>query len=119
LPAGSKRRWTIARPTSTRAQQPADRPAYSATAGLPFDDEELESKLVWIYGSPRTGSTWLLEMLCHPLKVNRGGRLGFSCPGSWNGRVPALPVDEFMISGHLVPFHGKTVDIAGQPGPDR
>ena len=33
--------------------------AYDATAGLPFDDEELESKLVWIWGSPRTGSTWL------------------------------------------------------------
>jgi hypothetical protein len=42
-----------------------------------FDDEELESKLVWIFGSPRTGSTWLVEMLCHPLKVDHESSVGF------------------------------------------
>jgi hypothetical protein len=100
-------------PSSSASPGPrtGGRPAYSATAGLPFDDEELESKLVWIWGSPRTGSTWLLEMLCHPLKVNQEQPLGFSWPESFRGRAPALPVDEFLISWHLVPSQGRTLEI--------
>ena len=79
---------------------------YSPTAGLPFDDEELESKLVWIWGSPRTGSTWLLEMLCNPLESKRSEPLGFSWPEGFTGPVPALAVDEFLISSHLAPHQG-------------
>ena len=90
---------------------------YSATAGLPFDDEELESKLVWIFGSPRTGSTWLLEMLCHPLEAKRSEPLGFSSPEGWRDPVPALAVDEFLISSHLAPHQGGVVDILGVPLP--
>jgi hypothetical protein len=91
--------------------------SYSATAGLPFDDEELESKLVWIFGSPRTGSTWLLEMLCHPLEAKRSEPLGFSWPEDWRDPVPALAVDEFLISSHLAPHQGRVVDILGAPFP--
>jgi hypothetical protein len=91
--------------------------SYSATAGLPFDDEELESKLVWIWGSPRTGSTWLLEMLCYPFEAKRGAPLGFSWPEDWSGPIPALPVDEFLISSHLVPHQGRVVDIFEAPYP--
>ena len=91
--------------------------SYSPTAGLPFDDEELESKLVWIFGSPRTGSTWLLEMLCHPLEAKRSEPLGFSWPESWRDPVPALAVDEFLISSHLAPHQGRVVDILGAPFP--
>jgi hypothetical protein len=87
--------------------------AYSATAGLPFDDEELESKLVWIYGSPRTGSTWLLELLCHPLRPNQAKPLGFSWPPAWKGEAAALPADEFLVSSHLVPASGGTVELLG------
>jgi hypothetical protein len=90
---------------------------YSATAGLPFDDEELESKLVWIWGSPRTGSTWLLEMLCHPLEPKRTEPLGFSWPDDWRDPVPALAVDEFLISSHLAPHQGSVVDIFDAPYP--
>ena len=87
------------------------RARYSATAGLPFDDEELESKLVWIYGSPRSGSTWLLEMLCDPLEPNQSRPLGFSWPQRWGGGpATALPVDEFLMSSHLAPTSGGTVD---------
>lgn len=86
---------------------------YSATAGLPFDDEELESKLAWIYGSPRTGSTWLLEMLCHPLKPNQSQPLGFSWPPAWKGTAAVLPADEFLVSSHLVPTSGGTVELLG------
>jgi len=91
--------------------------SYSPTAGLPFDDEDLESKLVWIFGSPRTGSTWLLEMLCHPLEAKRSEPLGFSWPPGWEEPVPALAVDEFLISSHLAPHQGRVVDILGAPFP--
>jgi hypothetical protein len=90
---------------------------YSATAGLPFDDEELESKLVWIWGSPRTGSTWLLEMLCYPLEAEWSEPLGFSWPEDWRAPVPALAVDEFQISSHLAPHQGEVVDIFDTPYP--
>jgi Sulfotransferase family len=92
-------------------------PTYSATAGLPFDDEELESKLVWIFGSPRTGSTWLLEMLCYPLVAKRDEPLGFSWPDGWEGQVPAIAVDEFLISSHLAPHQGGVIDIFDTPFP--
>jgi hypothetical protein len=90
---------------------------YSATAGLPFDDEELESNLVWIWGSPRTGSTWLLEMLCHPLEAKRSEPLGFSWPDGFRDPVPALAVDEFLISSHLAPYQGGVIDIFDTPYP--
>jgi len=90
---------------------------YSAIAGLPFDDEELESKLVWIFGSPRTGSTWLLEMLCHPLAPRRDEPLGFTWPDGWEGQVPAVAVDEFLISAHLAPYQGRVIDIFETPFP--
>jgi hypothetical protein len=93
------------------------RGAYSPTAGLPFDDVELESRLVWIWGSPRSGSTWLLEMLCDPLAPDWRDPLGFTRPSEWSGTVAALPLDEFMISSHLVPHRGEVVDVLGEPYP--
>ncbi len=80
--------------------------ALRANAELEFDDEELESKLVWIYGSPRTGSTWLLEMLCHPLKVEPKSDVGFKWREGWQGEAAALPVNEFLITSHIVPGTG-------------
>src|SRR5215203_534618 len=51
---------------------------------------DLESRLVWQFGSPRSGSTWLLQMLDqHPL---------------------ILPVNEPLIGLHLSPF------LANDPG---
>jgi alkylhydroperoxidase family enzyme len=84
----------------------------SPTASLPFNDEELESKLVWIYGSPRSGSTWLLEMLCHPLSIELSpdSDLGFRWPQDWQGQARALPVDGLQISAHLAPA------VFGHPG---
>jgi hypothetical protein len=91
---------------------------YSAVGGLPFDDEELEGSLLWIWGSGRTGSTWLMELLCAPLKATFEGELGFSWPPSWDGRTTALPVDEFLISRHVVPWLGRTEELTGTPRPD-
>lgn len=84
---------------------------YSATAGLPFDDQELESNLVWIWGSPRSGSTWLLEMLCHPLKMDPRSHVGFRWWPKWRGEAQALPVNEFQMSAHV----GAAV-FGGPPG---
>jgi hypothetical protein len=75
--------------------------SYSPTAGLPFDDAELESKLTWIWGSPRSGSTWLLEMLCHPFEMDPNSGVGFKWRPGWSGAAPALPVNEFQIGAHL------------------
>jgi hypothetical protein len=87
--------------------------SYSATAGLPFDDEELESKLAWIWGSPRSGSTWLLEMLCHPFQMDPRSDMGFKWRDGWSGNVPALPVNEFQIAAHLAPgIYGETAGDA-------
>jgi hypothetical protein len=74
-------------------------------AELPVDAEELESKLVWIYGSPRSGSTWLLELLCHPLTLvlDPDSELGFTWQDGWAGQADALPVDGLQISAHLAP----------------
>ena len=38
----------------------------SAAAGVPFDGAGLEARLAWIYGSPRTGSTWLSSFCAIP-----------------------------------------------------
>jgi hypothetical protein len=87
-------------------------------ADFEFDDEELESKLVWIFGSPRTGSTWLLEMLCHPLKVDSRSEIGFRWRDEWTGEAAALPVDEFRIASHLVASSGAVTLENGVVGPD-
>src|SRR6185437_391347 len=87
--------------TSLRGMRAIDR----LERGDSFDLDELESKLVWIYGSPRSGSTWLLEMLCHPLQldVDPGSELGFKWPDEWQGQARVLPVDGLQVSAHLAP----------------
>jgi hypothetical protein len=82
---------------------------YSATAGLPFDDRHLESRLVWIWTAARSGSTWLLRLLSHPLKLvdasnDPSDRLGFRPPRNWSGTLDALPVDTTFIANHLLPL---------------
>ena len=77
---------------------------YSPTAGLPFDDEELESRLVWIWGSPRSGSTWLLRLLSHPLTLDDRAPLGFHQPPRWRGWVDMLPINESFLTNHLAPL---------------
>jgi hypothetical protein len=91
---------------------------YSPTAGLPFDDAELESRLVWIWGSPRSGSTWLLEQLCHPLipdvSAASGVRVRSRSVSGGNEDPPpcdALPVDESFISNHLAPAFGEPIEV--------
>jgi hypothetical protein len=87
----------------------------AARVGLPFDPDELESRLVWIFGSPRTGSTWLLKQLCHPLRPDDTQSAGFAAinrPGAT--RFDALPVNEFRVSSHIAPELGDPVEVDGR-----
>jgi len=65
--------------------------AVSGTARIPArtDDElaTLESKLVWIFGSPRSGSSWMLRLL--------------------TGHPDVAPVNESYVGAHLVPVGGE------------
>jgi hypothetical protein len=58
---------------------------------LSFNPTRFEEQLVWIVGSPRTGSTWLLNLI------------------AWHSRV--VPVNEPRIGFHLTPF-----DRVAMPG---
>jgi hypothetical protein len=35
--------------------------------GASRDSEQLEARLVWVFGSPRSWSTSLLQLVAHPL----------------------------------------------------
>ena len=63
----------------------------SAPAAVPArtDDQlqKLESKLVWIFGSPRSGSSWMLRLL--------------------TGHPDIAPVNESYVGAHLVPVGGE------------
>jgi hypothetical protein len=85
-----------------------------STPGPAFDDDAFESRLVWIFGSTRSGSTWLLRLLCHPLTLEREDPLGFSLPAAARGgpRVDALPVNEFLLGHHLAPRTGDPIKRA-------
>jgi Sulfotransferase family len=67
------------------------------------DLEAVERKLVWIMGSPRTGSTWLLRLLCHPWGVGRTPT-GID-PSRFRPRGGNLiPVNESYLPHHLGPL---------------
>ncbi len=71
--------------------------------GLSLDADELESRMVWIFGSPRTGSTWLLELLAHPLLLEARDPLGFRAPADLDRPADLLPINESLLPTHLAP----------------
>ena len=82
---------------------------------LGFDADEFEKRVVWIFGSVRSGSTWLLRLLCHPCVLEASDGLGFALR---DGRRPtsplaALPVNEFLLGHHLVPQSGSPIKTSG------
>jgi hypothetical protein len=83
----------------------------SPEIGLSFDAEAFESRLVWIFGSTRSGSTWLLRLLSHPLVLEPEAGLGFRLPAAAREEPPidALPVNEFLLGHHVAPVHGDPV----------
>lgn len=88
---------------------------HPASAGLEFDDEALESQLLWIWGSPRSGSSWLLDLLCDPLAATIRAPSGFRLDPDAEPRdaVDIVPVDESFISNHLAPAIGDPIDVGG------
>jgi hypothetical protein len=95
------------------------RKRYSATAGLPFDHEDLESRLVWIFGSPRSGSTWLLRQLCYPSEISDSLPLGFRIDPAAREPLGAVPFNEFLIADHVAPVGPDPVEIDGTYFPSR
>ena len=76
----------------------------------------IEGRLAWIFGSPRCGSTWLLDLLCFPLETAPGTPTGMVRPGRkatlWRRlrhplarlRPEAVPIDEPYLPQHLIPL---------------
>jgi hypothetical protein len=74
-----------------------------------------ESRLVWIFGSPRSGSTWLLNLLTHPLvpvedSTSGVGRL--DAPDA--DAPPALPINEPYAQHHIAPALSAEILAAGR-----
>jgi hypothetical protein len=76
---------------------------------------DLESRLTWIWGAPRSGSSWLLQLLADPLDVDINASLGFNPPpGPLPARPVVVPVDELLFASHLVPWDGNPVEVLGE-----
>lgn len=73
---------------------------------LSFDDLALESRLVWMLGSPRTGSTWLLRMLVYPWILTRGSVAGLKAPPRFRRKqLPnVVAINESYVMHHLTPL---------------
>lgn len=85
----------------------------AALRDLGFDAAAFESRLVWILGAPRTGSTWLLRLLIHPWILARGTMSGMRAPlPGRRRRLPdVVPIDETYLLHHLAPLR----PLPGQP----
>src|SRR5690349_10000816 len=88
--AAGRRRGRGATPRGTLALDSANPPDVDAPLReLPFDALAFESRLAWILGAPRTGSTWLLRLLVYPWILARGSMSGMRAP--LPGRRRKLP----------------------------
>jgi hypothetical protein len=89
-------------------------------SALPFDALEFESRVAWMFGSPRTGSTWLMRMLVHPLKAGQEPsglsrkRLGTKTPVS----DIVVPVNESHLPVHLTPLRRVNLKTDEQGDPE-
>lgn len=102
--AGLRRRIAAWRPRRPNGSAGKALPAVDLSPReLHFDDAALEARLTWIWGSPRSGSTWLLKMLADPLQPDPETALGFRPPDGEEGPFDVVPVDESFISNHLAP----------------
>jgi hypothetical protein len=67
---------------------------------------DFESRLTWIMGSPRTGSTWLLRMLIDPAILAPRTPAGMRrVAGEGKRPLPGIvPVDESYLLNHIAPL---------------
>jgi len=92
----------------SRARRPRPAPARQGRSHdeLQREDAELESRLVWLMGSPRTGTTWLLRMLIHPWILASRRASGIVRPMAAR-RAPlpdVVPINETFLPLHLIPL---------------
>ncbi len=94
-------------------------PAFVPQAATPFDGEQVESRLVWLMGSPRTGSTWLLAMLVHPWILAPHTASGILRPlGAGRDQLPdVVPLDETYLLHHLTPRQQMYAEPETSPEP--
>jgi hypothetical protein len=61
----------------------------------------------------RSGSTWLLRLLCHPCRLEPADGLGFTLPPdvAAGTRLRAIPVNEFLLGHHLMPRSGDPIKV--------
>jgi hypothetical protein len=75
-------------------------------------DEALESRLTWLWSTPRSGSALLLELLAYPLRPDMHAALGFRPPPARATVAPdVIPVDELGFAGHFAPWPGEPVEV--------
>jgi hypothetical protein len=55
-----------------------------------------------MFGSPRTGSTWLLELLAHPVQLEARSPLGFDVPNGLGQPLDVLPINESLLPTHIL-----------------
>ena len=116
LRAGS--RMLAGRSRARKGRPPVDAATAAGRAELPFDDVALESRLVWMMGSPRTGTTWLLRMLVHPWILADGDPTGIKRPMRAGGDLPAVvPLDETYLLHHMTPLKPMFVEPETVPDP--
>lgn len=95
-----------------RAFRPITEPAASPSPSAPEPVRQgadrldaVESRLAWILGSPRTGSTWLLRMLVHPFTLSRSPTGMRAERRASAARPPGIvPVNESHLPIHLTPM---------------
>jgi len=87
-----------------RLRRSADGASDSTSGELPFDDGALEARMCWILGSERSGSTWLLRMLGHPMKLNADHPVGFIPPRRDDFVADVIPVNESYLPNHIAPM---------------
>ncbi len=78
------------------ADADAERPGGATDGGL----DAIERRLVWIMGSPRSGSSWLLRLLAHPWHVAETAT-GLDRPRLSGPRPDVVPVNESYLPNHL------------------
>jgi hypothetical protein len=90
-----------------------------ASATENFDYDAFESRLSWIFGSPRTGSSWLLRLLVFPWELAPKHPLGFRPPKDGAhadpARANAIPLNEPFLGAHLTPMRVPTYDPSKNP----
>jgi hypothetical protein len=72
-----------------------------------------------MFGSPRTGSTWLLELLAYPLILEAREPVGFRVPAELERPIDVIPINESLLPSHLAPRSPRMRQPASAPGSER